>query len=129
MILKFETMTNTQKTVAQGAESLINLGKSKRLAAMRESINMRVDKEKVVAQKHFGAKNKEREIYQARIAIQKSITEIKATYSQGRQNKLFALRYGSEEKINQMGLQQLFTLLKISRVLAKDIAEIKFNGR
>ncbi|NYT47668.1 MAG: hypothetical protein H0A75_09105 [Candidatus Methanofishera endochildressiae] len=63
------------------------------------------------------------------IAIQKSITEIKATYSQGRQNKLFALRYGSEEKINQMGLQQLFTLLKISRVLAKDIAEIKFNGR
>jgi hypothetical protein len=129
MILKFETMTNTQKTVAQGAESLINLGRSKRLAAMRESINMRVDKEKVVAQKHFGAKNKEREIYQARIAIQKSITEIKATYSQGRQNKLFALRYGSEEKINQMGLQQLFTLLKISRVLAKDIAEIKFNGR
>ncbi|SMG66718.1 hypothetical protein BMETH_696121314181819, partial [methanotrophic bacterial endosymbiont of Bathymodiolus sp.] len=68
MILKFETMTNTQKTVAQGAESLINMGKSKRLAAMRESINMRVDKEKVVAQKHFGAKNKEREIYQARIA-------------------------------------------------------------
>jgi hypothetical protein len=129
MILKFETMTNTQKTVAQGAESLINLGRSKRLAAMRESINMRVDKEKVVAQKHFGAKNKERDIYQARIAIQKSITEIKATYSQGRQNKLFALRYGSEEKINQMGLQQLFTLLKISRVLAKDIAEIKFNGR
>ncbi|SMG64484.1 hypothetical protein BMETH_245_3 [methanotrophic bacterial endosymbiont of Bathymodiolus sp.] len=39
------------------------------------------------------------------------------------------MRYGSEEKINQMGLQQLFTLLKISRVLAKDIAEIKFNGR
>lgn len=129
MILKFETMTNTQKTVAQGAESLINLGKSKRLAAMRESIDMRVDKEKVVAQKHFGAKNKEREIYQARIAIQQSIAEIKASYPQGRQNKLFALRYGSEEKINQMGLQQLFTLLKISRVLAKDIAEIKFNGR
>jgi|SaaInlStandDraft_4_1057021.scaffolds.fasta_scaffold00172_27 chorismate mutase len=128
MILKFETMKNTQKTVVQGTASLITLGKSKRLAAMRESINRRVDKEEV-AQKYYGAKNKEREIQQARIEIKQSIAEIKATYPQGRQNKLFTLRYGSEEKINQMGLQQLFTLLKIRQVLAKDIAETKFNDR
>lgn len=42
------------------------------------------------------------------------------------QNKLFALRYGSEEKIQQMSLQQLFAVLNINQVLAKGVAELKF---
>ena len=124
MILKFETMQKKQKVVMQQTEPLISLGKSKRLAAMRQSVVMHVERE--VLQKNSAATKKEGEIEQARLAIRERITEIKATYPQGRQNKLFALRYGSEEKIKQMGLQQLFTLLKINQRVAKEIAELRF---
>ena len=124
MILKFETMQKKPKAVVQHTEPLINLGKSKRLAAMRQSVAMRVERE--VLPKNSGVNKKEDEIQQARLAISLRIAEIKATYPQGRQNKLFALRYGSEEKIKQMGLQQLFTLLKVNQRVAKEIAETKF---
>ena len=124
MILKFETMQKNPKAVVQHPESLISLGKSKRLAAMRQSVVMRVERE--VLPKNSGINKKEDEIQQARLAISLRIAEIKATYPQGRQNKLFALRYGSEEKIKQMGLQQLFTLLKINQRVVKEIAELRF---
>jgi len=42
---------------------------------------------------------------------------------------LFALRYGTEDKLNQLSLKQLFTLLKVTDNLAKDISEVIFLER
>ena len=120
-------MQEKQRVGVQSTELRISLGKSKRLAAMRQSVEMRVDKE--VSQQKPATNKKDRETQLARLAISKRITEIKATYSPGMQNKLFALRYGSEEKIEQMSLKQLFVLLNIKQVLAKEIANLKFQEK
>lgn len=121
-------MQEKQKVSVQSRASIIGLGKSKRLAAMRQSIGACIDKQESQANK-FGANKKESEIQQARAAIRQSITEIKAGYPKGMQNKLFALRYGSEEKINQMSLQKLFTLLSVKQRLSKEVAELEFQDK
>ena len=120
-------MQEKQRVGVQSTELRISLGKSKRLAAMRQSVEMRVDKE--VSQQKPATNKKDRETQLARLAISKRITEIKATYSPDMQNKLFALRYGSEEKIEQMSLKQLFVLLNIKQVLAKEIESLKFQEK
>lgn len=119
-------MQEKQKASAQNTELRISLGKSKRLAVMRQSVDMRTDKEVSQLTKNPSGNKKERQRQEAREAIRQSIVKIKATYPQSMQNKLFALRYGSEEKINQMSLKKLFTLLSINQVLTKEIAECKF---
>lgn len=43
IILKAEVMQDKQKTAVQSTESLISLGKSKRLAAMRKSQKVHVE--------------------------------------------------------------------------------------
>lgn len=117
-----------QRTTAQSTESIIGLGKSKRLAAIRHAVEMPVDKE-ILQQKYQPiVSNKERQIQQARDVITQSIAKIKATFPQGKQKNLFALRYGSKEKINQMSLKKLFTLLNISEELAKEIAEVRYES-
>ena len=119
-------MQEKQRASAQSTEPRISLGKSKRLAAMRQSVGMRIDKGVSQLTKKPGGNKKERQIQEAREAIRQSIVKIKATYPQSMQNKLFALRYGSEEKINQMSLRKLFTLLDISQELTKEVAECEF---
>ena len=120
-------MQEKQRSRVQSAESIISLGKSKRLMAMRQSVGSGVARE--VAQDKPITNKKEREIQQARTAIRQSIATIKASYPQAMKNKLFALRYGSDEKINQMSLQKLFTLLNIKQVLAKEFADLKFQDK
>ena len=39
------------------------------------------------------------------------IDEIMASYAHGKQNKLFALRYGAPESIKQMSMKAIFTHL------------------
>ena len=119
-------MQKKQKTTVQSTGSIVALGKSKRLAAMRKTIEVRVETQE--SKNKFVVNKKETEIQQARAAIKQSIVKIKATYPQGRQNKLFALRYGSDEKINQMSLQKLYLLLGIKQTLPKEIAGIGFEG-
>ena len=120
-------MQEKQRVGVQSTEIRISLGKSKRLAAMGQSVEMCVDKE--VSQQKSAANKKDHEMQQARLAIVQTIAEIKASYPPGKQNKLFALRYGSEEKIDQMSLKQLFVLLNIKQVLAKEIANLKFQEK
>ena len=115
-----------KKACAQSAGSIIGLGQSKRLAAMRQSIEGRNDKQESRPNK-CGANKKDSEIQQARDSIRQSITKIKASYPQGMKNKLFALRYGSDEKINQMSLQKLFALLGIKEKLSKELAGLEFQ--
>ena len=108
----------------QSAEAIVSLGTSKRLMAMRQSATSGTNRE---VSQHKIINKKEGEIQQARTAIRQSISTIKASYPQAMKNKLFALRYGSDEEINQMTLKKLFTLLNINQVLAKELAELKFQ--
>ncbi|MDF1582093.1 MAG: hypothetical protein RQ733_13680 [Methyloprofundus sp.] len=105
---------------------VIGLAKSKRLAAMRQTIGSKVYVEPIKLKIKPNLNKNETAIQQARELINLKIAEIKATYPQGRQNKLFALRYGPEDKLSQLSLQQLFALLKITENLPKDIAEVIF---
>ncbi|NOQ14952.1 MAG: hypothetical protein GQ583_10820 [Methyloprofundus sp.] len=120
-------MQEKQRSRVQGSASVIGLGKSKRLMAMRQSVESGISRE--VSQSPPISNKKEREIQQARAAIGQSIATMKASYPQAMKNKLFALRYGSDEEIKQMTLQKLFTLLNIKQVLAKEFADLKFEDK
>jgi hypothetical protein len=119
-------MTKKSRVNIQEAGLVVSLGKSKRLAAMRQDIESKVNVAPVKSKIKPDLNKNETAIQQARELITQKITEIKTTYPQGRQNKLFALRYGSEDKLNQLSLKQLFSLLKITEHLAKDISDVVF---
>jgi len=119
-------MTEKSRVNIQETGLVVGLGKSKRLAAMRQSIESKVNVEPLKTKVKLSAHKNETAIQQARALITQKIAEIKATYPQGRQNKLFALRYGSEDKLNQLSLKQLFSLLKMTEYLAKDISDVMF---
>ena len=122
-------MQKKSKSYAQSesAGSIIALGSSKRLAAMRKSVEVGVEAQ--VSQHKPSANKKDNQVAMARVAIRERIAEIKATYPQGMQNRLFALRYGSDEKINQMSLQKLYILLGIKQRLAKEIAGLEVQDK
>jgi hypothetical protein len=119
-------MTDKSRVSIQEAGLLVGLGKSKRLAAMRLSKALKVDIKPIKFRVKPNLNQNEVAVRQARELITQKIAEIKAAYPQGRQNKLFALRYGTEDKLNQLSLRQLFTLLKITESLAKNIADVIF---
>jgi len=120
-------MQDKQRVKVLSTESKVSLGKSKRLAAMRQSVE-KCNVQQETWLKLKGGKTECPE-QQARDVIKERVDQIKANYPQGMQNKLFALRYGSEEKISQMSLQQLFSLLGINQVLAKKIAGLKYQDK
>ncbi len=119
-------MTEKSRVNIQEASLVVGLGKSKRLAAMRQAIESKVNVEPIKSKIKPNLNKNETAIQQARELITQKIAEIKTTYPQGRQNKLFALRYGSEDKLNQLSLKQLFSLLKMTEHLAKDISDVVF---
>mgnify|MGYP000046392715 CR=1 FL=1 len=119
-------MTEKSRVNVQEAGLVVGLGKSKRLAAMRQAIEPKINAEPIESKVKPNLNKNETAIQQARELITQKIAEIKATYPKGRQNKLFTLRYGSEDKLNQLSLKQLFTLLKMTENLAKDISEVMF---
>ena len=120
-------MENKQKVTVQATQGIVGLGRSKRLAAMRQSTQQKAEKLVVKDRKKFNSNKKEAQVEQARVYIKQCMLEIKASYPQGMQNKLFALRYGDEEKINQMSLRQLFGLFNIQQPLAQELTEFKFK--
>ncbi|MCF7970055.1 MAG: hypothetical protein K9L22_02680 [Methylococcaceae bacterium] len=119
-------MTDKSRVSIQESSMVVDLGKSKRLAAMRQAIESEVNIGLIKPKVKPNLNKNETAIQQARELVAQKITEIKATYPQGRQNKLFSLRYGAEDKLSQMSLKQLFALLKVTENLAKDISEVKF---
>ncbi len=121
-------MKNTQKMSAVGAGNLVGLGNSKRLAAMRKSIKAPVEPESFKGESKQRLSNEGRDIKQARQLVKQVIADIKSKYPAGQQNSFFALRYTSEEQLNQLSLQEVFILLKIKQKLPKNIMRIKFIG-
>ncbi len=121
-------MQEKKRVNVRSTESIISLGKSKRLAAMRESVEIGLDKDlsRKRNQPLFSGDKQEKALQQAREAVRQSIAKIKATYRQSMQNRLFALRFGTDEEINQMTLEKLFNILNINEGLTKGIAQKKF---
>jgi len=113
-------MKDQQKVTVRTNETLVGLGNSRRLTVMRQSIikTARLDLSKNNKPILNGT---ERDIQLAQALIQKKIAAIKSNYPQGKREKFFALRYASEEKLKQMSLQELFSLLKIREPLASDL--------
>jgi len=119
-------MKGKQKVTVKTNETLVSLGNSKRLTAMRQSI---VE----TAQLDLSKNNKtvlnktEQGIPFAQALIRKKIAAIKSSYPPGKQKKFFALRYASEEELKQMSLQDLFSLLKIREPLAGKLRAVKYT--
>ncbi len=115
-----------QRPEVKTMQGLVRLGQSKRLAAMRDAQEQQLNK--TLAQRQKSRNNDEKnQLQQARYVVTQTIAKLKATYPQGMQNRLFALRYGSEEKINQMPLKKVFKLLGIKKALAKELTEVKYK--
>lgn len=119
-------MKEKSRAVVQNSGLVVSLDKSKRLAAMRQSQESRAIVD--VKQKTFTGSKKEQGVQHARDLIRQRIAKLKSSYPVGKQTRFFTLRYASEEQINQMTLQQLFTLLKISKPLDKDIGGMLFEN-
>ena len=95
---------------------LVPLGKSKKLAALRQqsqalqtSENNSVKRDEIVST----GLNKEANglLKAAQEQINAKIDAIMASYPQCKKNKLFMLRYGSPESIKQMAMKAIFTRL------------------
>ncbi len=56
------------------------------------------------------------------------IAAIKDGYPEGRQNKLFALRYGADDKLIKLPLKQLFKKLGITENLPKNMEAIIYES-
>jgi len=119
-------MSDKSRVKIEAANLVVDLGKSKRLAAIRQSLSSAKTSDNPVKKQQPKLDKKELAIKVARDLISQKIAEIKASYPQGRQNKLFALRYGSEDGLQKMTLKELFAVLKISEGLAKELADVKF---
>lgn len=99
-------MNNKSAVVAKDFSNIVNIGSSKRLAGIRASAQ-KVVKKKTVNKVTLST------VEQARILIDQTIKEIKLAYPEGKRNSLFSLRYGSEHKISQMSIGEVFKLLKL----------------
>lgn len=121
-------MKKKQIATVKRTELLIAPGKSKRLAAMRrQSVDDHNSKEALGFKKQGNLK--EQQIQKARETIRQRVADIKATYPQGMQNKLFVLRFGSAERIKQLTLHEIFVLLNIKQVLAKEVGQLEFQDK
>ena len=100
---------------------LVPLTKSKKLAAIRKrsqslhSIEINpVHDDEIPAPPGLN-----KEVYgllkEAREQINAKIIEILASYPSGKKNKMFTLRYGSPESIQQMTMEAIFTHLHIAK--------------
>jgi len=99
-------MSNKSVVTSESFSGVVNLGKSKRLAGMRASIQ-KLEKKKVVNKVALST------VDQARVLIDQTISEIKLAYPEGKRNSLFKLRYASEQTIAQMTVGEVFKLLKL----------------
>ena len=78
-------MQDKQRFRVQSSEPIIGLGKSKRLMAMRQSLESGISSREASRKKPITNK-KECEIQQARAAIRESIVRIKASYPPAMKN-------------------------------------------
>lgn len=107
---------------------LVPLGKSKKLAALRKQTQSPQTIEKNPEHRdEIPASGLNKEVggllKAAREQINAKIDEIMASYPPGKQNKMFALKYGSPESIKHMTMKAIFT--RLNMVKSKNFALIE----
>lgn len=120
-------MIEKQRVKVQQVTSIIHLRNSKRLMMIRQSLNQEGVREKE-AQSSRIKRPQECDIETVRERVSQEIVKIKAGYPKNMKDKLFSLRYGSEEKINEMSFQEIFTLLKIKGEIERGIRETLYKN-
>jgi len=118
----FGIMSDGQRRVSvQSFDGIVQLGKSKRLSAMRSDLPAKVSKPITVK-----AEKKLTELEHARLLIEQKIQAIKASYPKGKCHKLFVLRYTSEEKLQQMNIGEVLGLLHLERDKFKRVLDFAY---
>ena len=105
---------DTNRITFQESNLLVPSGKSKRLAALRRQNRIQVPEDSETQEAAMlAALNQDvyEALREARVCIQRRIEQIKHHYPPGRQNKLFAIRYGDLECIKRRSIKEIFDLL------------------
>ncbi|MGD7036230.1 hypothetical protein [Methylotuvimicrobium buryatense] len=125
---------NSTKIVITEAGLLLPKGKSKRLASIAKPTHKSEGLEKLAVLtggKEVIKLNQEALalLQNAVLTINRRIDEIKKHYPPGKQNMLFAIRYGDLEKLKQRRLKEIFELLDIEKPAKFNlIAELNYFG-
>ncbi|WP_404356004.1 hypothetical protein [Methylotuvimicrobium sp. KM1] len=128
------THKNSTKIVLTEANLLVPQVKSKRLASLAKqglktdhfdkSRDLTDGNETIESAQEISVLLKN-----AVLTINRRIDEIKKRYPSGKQDKLFAIRYGDLEKLKQRRLKEIFELLDIEKPPKfKLIAELDYFG-
>ncbi len=125
---------NSTKIVLTEANLLVPQVKSKRLALLA---NQGLKTDRFEKSRNLTDGNETIELAQeisvllknAVLTINRRIDEIKKRYPPGKQDKLFAIRYGDLEKLKQRRLKEIFELLDIEKPTKFNlIAELDYFG-
>lgn len=125
---------NSTKIILTEANLLVPQVKSKRLASLAKQ-GLKTD----CFEKSRGLIDKNATIESAQevsvllknavLTVNRRIDEIKKRYPSGKQDKLFAIRYGDLEKLRQRRLKEIFELLDIEKPPKFNlIAELDYFG-
>ncbi|NOS87570.1 MAG: hypothetical protein HOP34_03345 [Methylococcaceae bacterium] len=94
---------------------LVPLAKSKKLAALRHSSQPPDVQKPAPSPRVPHGRGLHDSMAAAKIQVDARIAEIIAAYPQGKQQKLFALRYGTPESLRQMPFAAVFARLQIAK--------------
>ena len=126
----------TDKITIQESSLLIPSNKSKRLAALREQSLSKQKTATLTAETKKTAfvsrtnKDVTDALNEARACIRKQIERIKRRYPPGKQNKLFAIRYGDFDKLKRKSIKEIFALLNLDANLRnfESIEHLDYEG-
>ncbi len=107
-----------ESTTISESSLLVPLGKSKKLATLRQQLQAQqtIEKSPVLSDEipSSGQNNEVNKLFKAaQEQINAKIDEIMASYPPGKKNKMFSLRYGSPQCIKQMTMKGIFTHLSL----------------
>lgn len=128
------THKNSTKIVLTEASILVPQVKSKRLTSLakQELKTQRFEKSRDLTDGNTTIESAQEIsvlLKNAVLTINRRIDEIKKHYPPGKQNKLFAIRYGDLEKLKQRRLKEIFELLDIAKPPKFNlIAELDYFG-
>lgn len=117
-----EAPKTRQKISLSESPTLVPLAKSKKLAALRQQAQAAqpVVLKHTHKDRHLAARSDDTEtlLATARARIDARIDELMAAYPQGKQKKLFALRYGTPDSIKHKTIKAIFVQLQITGLKA-----------
>ena len=124
---------DTTKITIEESNLLVTPGKSKRLEALRQQSRFQEPEHTEMQKAAIPvalSKDAALALSEARAHIRRQIEQIKKRYPSGRQNKLFAIRYGDLERLKHKTLKEIFALLELdaNRKNFNLIGHLDFDG-